>query len=59
MTEWNIKVKEIFRKTRIKIKKKNEDENSQLFIQNSYSLQNLIAKISILSDHKNGFFLKN
>ena len=59
MTEWNIKVKEIFRKTRIKIKKKNEDENSQLFIQNSYSLQNLIAKTSILSDHKNGCFLKN
>ena len=32
--------------------KKNEDEHFQLFIYNSYDLQNLITKISICSHHE-------
>lgn len=37
--------------------KKNEEKNLQLFMQNSYRLQILLTKSSILSDHENVFFI--
>ena len=43
MGEWNIAMKNILAKRRIKLKK-NEDENSQLFILKRYKLQILITK---------------
>ena len=55
MAKWNIKVENISEKRRIKIEKKWRWK-FQLFIQSRCSLQNLIAKISILSDHENFFF---
>ena len=45
-------MKNIFEKIRNK-SEKNEIENFQLFILNSYILQILITKTSILSDHEN------
>ena len=55
MAKWNTKVENISEKRRIKIEKKWRWK-FQLFIQSRCSLQNLIAKISILSDHENFFF---
>ena len=43
---------------KLKKKKKNEDENFQLFIQNSYNLQNLITKTIVLSANENIFWGK-
>ena len=37
--------------------KKNEDKNLQLFMQNSYRLQILLTKSSILSDRENLVFI--
>ena len=50
--EWNINVKNILEKSKIKIDK-NEDENFRLFIKSSYMLQNLMTQILIHSDHEN------
>ena len=47
-----IKRENILEKKRIN-NLKNEDENFHLFLKNSYSLQNLITKISILSNREN------
>ena len=46
----------ILKRRRIQIKK-SDDENYQFFIKNTYSLQNLIAKFSILSYLENIIFL--
>ena len=50
-----LKLKNILEKRRIKIEK-NEDESCRLFTSNSYSLQNMITKASVLSDHKMDLF---
>ena len=49
--EWNINVKHILEKSKIKTNK-NEDENFRLFIKSSYMLQNLMTQILIHSDHE-------
>ena len=57
MAEWNTEVESILEKRKIKVEKI-EDENFKLFNESSYDLQNLILKISILSDQENICFLE-
>ena len=57
MAEWNTEVESILEKRKIKVEKI-EDENFKLFSESSCDLQNLIIKISILSDQENICFLE-